>query len=101
MKTVVRTTTPQNQVALGNTDTASKLYGVQHREYREDNPKRYKVHRCRDRTYMAVGFLNSTGHLNESEGFESLASVMDYCEEHGHSLFEFDNAEQFADWLDS
>lgn len=101
MKTVVRNIVPASQVNVNDTDTGSKLYGIQHREYRADNRKRYKVHRCRDETYMAVGFLNSTGHLNEEEGFEDLNDVMDYCDEHSHQLFEFDSAQDFADWLQS
>lgn len=101
MKTVVRTIVPVDQVSVGDTDTSAKLYGIQHREYTSLNPKRYKVHRCRDETYMAVGFLNSTGHLNEEEGFDDLEDVMRYCDEHSHQLFEFADASDFARWLSS
>jgi len=77
----------------------TRIYGIKHRNCSRTNLKRYKLHRKSNGMYEAIGFINSTGHLNEREGFDSLADAHAYCVEHKHSMIEFDSAREFADWL--
>lgn len=101
MKTVLLTEQPTDVVTPEHMNP-SKLYGVRHRAFdSENNFKVYKVHHCRGdaNRYAMIGFRTSTGHLAENQDFSSLQGVADYCREHGHSLYEFDNAVEFGQWL--
>ena len=88
---------PTNIVPVTELDQSTKLYGIQHGK----NPaKRYKLHQSTvDGGFDACGFLNSTGHLNEAEGFDSLEDVLAYCNEKGHTMYQFDNVSDMAHWL--
>lgn len=96
MKRVVAQATPVDVVSIDQLDD-NKLYGVQHKKR---SNKKYKVHVRADGGLVELcGFLNSTGHLNEDDGFANLAGVFNYCQSKGHQMYQFDNAAEFAAWL--
>lgn len=97
-KTVIAQSTPTDVVPVQQMDP-SKLYGVQHGK----NPnKKYKLHIRADEDMVELcGFLSSTGHLKEDTGFVDLQEAFNYCQEKGHTLYEFDSAAEFGAWLQS
>ena len=98
MKSVVNEATPQDVIACSDCDvTDGKLYGVQHGK---NAAKRYKAHvRADSELVELISFTNGTAHLNEEDGFSSLAEIQDYCVAKGHTLMQFDNAADFGAWL--
>jgi len=79
---------------------APRVYGAQHRNYNgEDNKKRYFVHNEPNGTWVMHSLTSPTGHLNESGIMRSLYDVAAYCAEHGHTLYEFTDQQEFARWL--
>lgn len=97
-KKVVGNSTPSDVVSVNDLDV-SRLYGIQHGK---NASKRYKLHiRADGGKVEAIGFLNSTGHLNESSKFRDLNAAYDYCQRKGHTMLQFDNTSDFATWLGS
>lgn len=79
----------------------SNIVGVTHSKFNAENkPKKYKAHQQHDTGEIElIGFLNATGHLHESEKFESMQAVYDYCNEKGHTMHVFDTPQEFGAWL--
>jgi len=100
MKQVTNTAPPSNVIAASEIGVDS-LVGVIHKKYTASrNPKKYKAHQRADTGEIElVGFLNSTGHLRESDKFSSMQAVHDYCQEKGHKMFVFDTPQEFGAWL--
>lgn len=99
-KVVAPFTSPTGIIAINEVNKSTKLYGVQHKNF-EKNGKRWKVHQRADsnKRFECIGFLNTTGHLNEDSGFSSTEDVFAYCEKKGHTMHEFDDAADFGTWL--
>lgn len=100
-KVIAQQSIPSDVVLINQTDTTTegKLYGVEHKKF-ISNGKRFKVHvRADSGKHELIGFRNSTGHLNEEQGFANLQEVFDYCNEKGHKLLEFNDRNDFAEWL--
>ena len=100
MKTVTNTAPSSNVIGASDIGV-SQLIGVKHKKFNATSkPKKYKAHQRADGGEIElVGFLNSTGHLRENDKFDSMQAVYDYCQEKGHTMYQFDTPQEFGAWL--
>jgi hypothetical protein len=100
MKQVTNTAPPSNVIAAAEVGVSS-LIGVKHKNFdASSKPKKYKAHQRADTGEIElIGFLNSTGHLNETDKFDTMQAVFNYCTNKGHSMYVFDTPQEMGAWL--